>query len=125
MQEFHLIPQDTKEHERSPECWCKPQASTTTDSITWVHDVARPEISEATDIEEVSAYFTKRTGQTPHADLLKAMFGSILRVVVAREGGDIVGMAAYSMVVNPFGGGVGYALLVDLSNGHKLEIPHD
>jgi hypothetical protein len=125
MKEFHLIPVDTKEHIRSSDCWCKPTASVVEDSTTWVHDIHRPEVSETKDLEEVSAHFAKITGEQVNKEFLKSMLGTVIRVMVAKDGEEIVGMKAYSMVANPFVQKLGFALLVDLGNGHKLELPDD
>jgi hypothetical protein len=121
-QEFHLIPQDTKDHERSENCWCKPTRSVDGDTVTWVHEVFRATIEETKDLDEVVAFFEKATGEKAHYDMLKVALGTIARVMVARDGGQIVGMVAYATVINPFIGQQGYAVLVDLSNGHSLEI---
>jgi hypothetical protein len=120
--EFHFIPAEKREHVRSPDCWCKPQRKEDETGIIWLHDIERPTISESTDIAEVSAFFEQCTGQKPHAELLKATLGSVTKVMVAKVSGEIVGMAAYSMVMNPFVAGVGHALLVDLRNGYDLDI---
>jgi len=120
--EFHLIPIDKKEHVRSADCWCKPTKSEDGDTVTWVHDIFRPTIEEAKDLDEVIEFFEKSTGDKAHHDMMKLAFGNIVRVMVARDGGQIVGMVAYSVVINPFIGKQGYAVLVDLSNGHALEI---
>ena len=122
MREFHLIPQDTKEHDRSPSCWCNPTRSETEDTVTWVHDIYRPNVEETKNLDEVTAFFEKTTGQKAHSEMLKLALGSIVRVMVAREGAEIIGMVAYAAVINPFIGQQGFAILVDLSNGHKLEM---
>jgi hypothetical protein len=77
---------------------------------------------ETKDLDEVVAFFEKATGEKAHYDMLKVALGTIARVMVARDGGQIVGMVAYATVINPFIGQQGYAVLVDLSNGHSLEI---
>lgn len=123
MKEFHLIPADTKEHIHVSDCWCKPTASVDGDSTTWVHDIHRPEICETKDLEKVSAYFAKMTGEQVNKEFLNSMIGTVIRVMVAKDSDEIVGMKAYSMVVNPFVQKLGFALLVDLGNGHKLELP--
>ncbi len=122
MSEFHLIPQDKKEHERSAECWCKPEKSDDGKTITWVHDIYRPKVEETKNLDEVVAFFEKTTGQKAHYEMLKMSLGTVVRVIVARDEAEIVGMAAYYPVINPFIGQQGFAMLVDLSNGHVLEI---
>jgi len=122
MQEYHLIPIDKKEHIRGADCWCKPTKNETADSVTWVHDVFRPIIEESTDLEGIVAFFNAATGESAHNEMLKLALGATTRVIVARENGKIFGMKAYAAVINPFIGKMGYAVLVDLSNGYDLEM---
>lgn len=118
----HHIPSGARSHDKSADCWCKPERIEDESRIVFLHDDEFPIIGESKDIAEVSAFFEKCTGQQPHAEMLKATLGSTVKVVTARLNQEIVGMAAYSMVMNPFVAGIGYALLVDLKNGYVLEV---
>lgn len=120
--EFHFIPQDRREHVRSGDCWCKPTLSEAEGPPIWLHEVFKPTVAESTNAEEITAFFEKTTGEKLHAQMLQAMLGGAIRVVVARDEKEIIGMMAYATVLNPFIGKQGYAVLVDLSGGLQLEM---
>lgn len=122
--EYHLIPVDRKEHVRGSECWCKPTLMDAPGPVTWIHDVFRPAIEECKDAAEVIEFFDRNSGEKCHKEMLQAMMGTAIRVMVARgDDGKIVALAAYAMVFNPFIGKQGYSLLVDMSDSYQLEIP--
>lgn len=120
--EFHFIPQDRKEHVRSADCWCKPMMSEAEGPPIWLHNVFKAVIEESKDAAEITAFFERTTGEKLHESMLKAMLGSAIRVMVARDNGEIIALMAYAMVINPFIGKQGYSVLVDLSNGLELGI---
>lgn len=121
--EYHLIPVDRKEHIRSSECWCKPELAAVEGPTTWVHGVFQPIIEECKDAAEIAEFFDRISGEQCHQDMLKAMMGTAIRVIVARgDGNKIIAMAAYAMLINPFIGKPGYALLVDMSDNYQLDI---
>jgi hypothetical protein len=122
--EYHLIPVDRKEHVRTSECWCKPTLMEAPGPTTWIHDVFKPVIEECKSVDEVVEFFDRISGEKCHKEMLQAMLGSAIRVIVARgDGNKIIALAAYAMIFNPFIGKTGYSLLVDMSDNYQLEIP--
>ncbi len=122
--EYHLIPVDRREHIRSSECWCKPTLMEVPGPTTWIHEVFKPVIEECKSVEQVVEFFDRISGEKCHKEMLQAMLGSAIRVIVARGlNSEIIAMAAYAMVFNPFIGKQGYTLLVDMTDGFQLELP--